>query len=36
LFTGVALWWTHARKQQEPLLETDAAIAVVTAKVRVR
>jgi formate/nitrite transporter len=36
LFTGVALWWTHARKQQEPLLETDASIAVVTAKVRVR
>ncbi len=33
LFTGVALWWTHARKQQEPLAEADAAIAVVAANV---
>jgi formate/nitrite transporter FocA (FNT family) len=36
LFTGVALWWTHARKQQEPSLETNAAMAVVTANVRAR
>ena len=35
MFTGVALWWTHARKQQQPSPEADAAIAVVTAKVRV-
>ncbi len=35
LFTGIALWWTHARKQQQSSSETDAAIAVVTAKVRV-
>ncbi len=35
VFTGVALWWTHARKQEHSSPETDAAIAVVAAKVRV-
>ncbi len=35
VFTGVALWWTHARKQQQISPEADAAIAVVAAKVRV-
>ena len=35
VFTGVALWWTHARKHEKLSPETDAAIAVVTAKMRV-
>jgi formate/nitrite transporter len=35
VFTGVALWWTHARTQQQTSPETDAVIAVVAAKVRV-
>lgn len=35
LFTGAALWWTHARLREQPSPEADAAIAVVAAKVRV-
>ena len=27
LFTGAALWWTHARKQQQPSPESDATTA---------
>ena len=36
LFTGVALWWTHARKREEAALhEAGPAMAAVAAKVRV-
>src|SRR5579863_3449492 len=36
LFTGIALWWTHAQRRQQPSPETDATMAAVTAEVGMR
>jgi formate/nitrite transporter len=36
VFTGIALWWTHGQRQQEPSLETDALVGLETAKVGMR
>jgi formate/nitrite transporter len=35
MFTGIALWWTHARREREALPDAEPAVAAMAAKVRV-